>query len=119
MACRSSRSVADRVSSPNGCSKPCRIARLLRSSSTRTCALSPADAGYDHLSLDVLAFHSDELGLQAFLPQYDPERYRAFVVPGGLSADEWENYRQAYSQFLATADVLILQLMLLASRTKP
>ena len=38
-----------------------------------------AEAGYDHLGLDVLAFHSDELGLQAFLPQYDPERYRAFV----------------------------------------
>jgi len=78
-----------------------------------------AAAGYDHLGLNVLAFHSDELGLQAFLPQYDPERFRAFVVPGGLSADEWENYRQAYSQFLATADVLILQLMILASGTKP
>jgi len=78
-----------------------------------------ADAGYAQLGLDVLAFHSGELGLDAFLPQYDPERYRALVVPGGLSADEWERYRQAYAQFLAEPDPLILQLIMLASGTKP
>ncbi len=78
-----------------------------------------ADAGYVDLTLDTVVFHSDELGLAAFLPQYDPERYRALVVAGGLTLAEWESYRQAYVRFLATPDALILQLILLASGTKP
>jgi ubiquinone/menaquinone biosynthesis C-methylase UbiE len=77
-----------------------------------------ANAGYVHLGLDTVVFHSDDLGLEAFLPQYDPERYRPFVVAGGLSADEWEQYRRAYAQFLAAPDALILQLIMLASGTK-
>jgi len=77
------------------------------------------EAGYVQLGLDVLAFHSDELGLHAFLPQYDPERYLAFILPGGLSADEWEQYRAAYARFLAEPDALIIQLIMLASGTKP
>jgi hypothetical protein len=78
-----------------------------------------ADASYTQLALDMVVFHSDELGLQPFLPQYDPERYRPFVVPGGLSADEWERYRQAYGQFLTAPDALIIQLIMVASGTKP
>ncbi len=78
-----------------------------------------ADAGYVQLDLDMVVFHSDDLGLEAFLPQYDPERYRTFVSPGGLSAAEWEHYRQAYAQFLAAPDALIVQLIMLASGTKP
>jgi len=78
-----------------------------------------ADTGYVELGLDVLAVHSDELGLTPFLPQYDPERYRAFIAPGGLSTDDWEHYRQAYAQFKADPDAYVLQLIMLASGTKP
>lgn len=78
-----------------------------------------ADAGFSHLALDALVFQSHELGLQAFLPQYDPERYRAFVVPGGLTTDEWDNYRAAYAEFIVSPDAFILQLILLASGRKP
>src|SRR5207244_6229377 len=41
-----------------------------------------AEVGYVQLGLEMVVFHSDELGLDPFLPQYDPERYRAFIVPG-------------------------------------
>lgn len=78
-----------------------------------------ADAGYVQLGLEIVVFHSEDLGLDAFLPQYDPERYRAFVVPGGLTLDEWERYREAYAQFVAAPDALILQVIMLAYGTKP
>jgi len=78
-----------------------------------------ADAGFVQLGLEMVVFHSDDLGLDAFLPQYDPERYRAFVVPGGLTADEWERYREAFAQFVATPDALILQRIMLVYGTKP
>jgi ubiquinone/menaquinone biosynthesis C-methylase UbiE len=75
--------------------------------------------GYVQLGLDMVVFHSDELGLDAFLPQYDPERYRVFVAHGGLSSEEWDRYRQAYEQFKAAPDAFILQLLMLASGRKP
>jgi ubiquinone/menaquinone biosynthesis C-methylase UbiE len=78
-----------------------------------------ADAGYTQLGLQAVVFHSDDLGLEPFLPQYEPERYRPFVVPGGLTPDEWESYRAAYAAFLAAPDAFILQLILLASGKKP
>jgi len=78
-----------------------------------------ADAGCVQLGLEMVVFHSDDLGLGAFLRQYDPERYRAFVVPGGLTLDEFERYREAYAQFVAAPDALILQVIMLAYGTKP
>jgi ubiquinone/menaquinone biosynthesis C-methylase UbiE len=78
-----------------------------------------AEAGYIDLGLDAVVFHSDELGLQPFLPQYEPERYRSFVLPGGLTTDEWESYRTAFAGFTASPDAFILQLILLASGRKP
>jgi len=78
-----------------------------------------ADAGCVQLGLEMVVFHSDDLGLGAFLPQYDPERYRAFVAPGGLTLDEFERYREAYAQFVAAPDALILQVIMLAYGTKP
>jgi ubiquinone/menaquinone biosynthesis C-methylase UbiE len=78
-----------------------------------------AEAGFVQLGLEMVVVHSDDLGLDAFLPQYDPERYRAFVVPGGLTLDELEHYREAYAQLVAAPDALILQLIMLAYGTKP
>jgi len=79
-----------------------------------------AEAGYDSLCLDALAFHSDELGLAAFAPQYDPRRYRAFVQEGSLTEEELEQYRQAYERFFSPLpDAFILQIALLASGRKP
>ena len=78
-----------------------------------------AEAGYTELGLDTLVFHSDELGLQAFLPQYDPARYFPFVVSDGLTIDEFRNYQQAYAAFVASPEAYVLQLSLLASGKKP
>lgn len=78
-----------------------------------------ADSGYAEPGLEALVLHSDELGLAPFLPQYEPERYRPFVVAGGLTIDEWESYRTAYERFILSPDAFILQLILLASGRKP
>jgi ubiquinone/menaquinone biosynthesis C-methylase UbiE len=76
-------------------------------------------AGFADIALDGLVFHSDELGLTPFLPQYQPARYLPFVVPGGLRLDEWESYRAAYDGFIVSPNAFILQLILLASGRKP
>jgi ubiquinone/menaquinone biosynthesis C-methylase UbiE len=78
-----------------------------------------AQAGYADPGLDALVFHTDELGLEPFLPQYEPARYRPFILPDGLTPAEWKAYAHAYEQFVASADAYILQLVLLASGTKP
>jgi SAM-dependent methyltransferase len=78
-----------------------------------------AGAGFSELGLEVVVFHSDELGLAPFLPQYAPERYRPFVVPGGLTPEEWQSYRAAYDGFIVSPNAFILQLILLASGRKP
>jgi ubiquinone/menaquinone biosynthesis C-methylase UbiE len=78
-----------------------------------------AEAGYVQLGLEMVVFHSDDLGLDAFLPQYDPERYRPLVAAGGLTLDEWERYREAFAQFVAAPDALIMQMIMLAYGTRP
>lgn len=78
-----------------------------------------ADAGYENLNLEAVLFHSDELGLEPFLAQYEPGRYRALVGPGGLTIDDWERYRRSYVQLVNTSDAFILQLLMLASGSKP
>ncbi|HEV7665459.1 MAG TPA: methyltransferase domain-containing protein [Chloroflexota bacterium] len=78
-----------------------------------------ADAGFHDVDLGVIAYHSDELGLEAFLPQYEPERYRRLVAPGLVTADEWASYARAYDEFVAAPEAYILQLLLLASGRKP
>ncbi|HLZ28955.1 MAG TPA: methyltransferase domain-containing protein [Chloroflexota bacterium] len=78
-----------------------------------------AAAGFTDLGLEAVVFHSDELGLDPFLPQYAPERYRPFVGAGGLTPAEWEGYRTAYASFVDSPDAFILQLVLVASGRKP
>jgi len=78
-----------------------------------------AEAGFEELALEVIAFHSDELGIEAFLPQFDPQRYRPFVVPGGLTQEEWDSYRAAYEEWRNAPDAYVLQLILLVSGRRP
>ena len=76
-------------------------------------------AGYTDVGLEVLVFHSDELGLAPFLAQYRPERYQLFVASGGVTEEELEAYRLAYEEFVKSTDAFIFQLMLLAHGRKP
>lgn len=72
------------------------------------------NTGFSHVDLEAIVFHSDELGLEAFLRQYAPERYRPFLSP-----EEWQAYTQEYARFVASPEAQILQLLMLASGTKP
>ena len=78
-----------------------------------------ASAGFVEVDLSAVVFHSDELGLEPFRAQFDPRRYRAFLGSGGLTPEEWHAYQAAVSQLFAAPDAFILQLVLLATGTKP
>jgi ubiquinone/menaquinone biosynthesis C-methylase UbiE len=73
-----------------------------------------ADSGFTEVGLEAIVFHSDELGLQAFLPQYDPERYRAV-----LAAEDFSAYEMAYREWVASPDAYVLQVLILAYGRKP
>jgi ubiquinone/menaquinone biosynthesis C-methylase UbiE len=77
------------------------------------------EADFVNPDLAVIVLHSDQLGLESFLPQYHPDRYQPFVIAGSLTTEELDSYRGAYEQFVATPDASIVQLMLLASGRKP
>ena len=75
--------------------------------------------GFEQLALRTIAVHSDQAGLDAFRPQYDPWRYLPFIQPGGLSEQEWQAYAADFAAFFAAPDAYILQLHLAVSGVKP
>lgn len=76
-------------------------------------------AGFENLAVTPVLIHSDDAGLEAFLPQYDPERFRPFIAPGGLTHEEWEAYRADFARFLSAPDRYIAHLLLVVSGRKP
>ncbi len=76
------------------------------------------EASFEDLRLDTIAIHTDELGIEPFLPQLDPERYRPFIADGGLTQAEWEAYRDDLERFLASPAPYLLQLLFVVSGRK-
>ena len=77
------------------------------------------EAGFENLAIDPILIHSDEVGIEPFLPQFDPERYRPFIGSGGISEQEWEAYRTDLERFLALPERFIAHLLLVVSGQKP
>ncbi len=76
-------------------------------------------AGFQNLDLEVIAFHSDDLGIEAFLPQMDPDRLLPLRKAGLLTEEELERVRSSYTRFLAAAKSYVLMLSLMVSGEKP
>jgi ubiquinone/menaquinone biosynthesis C-methylase UbiE len=76
-------------------------------------------AGYENLRLEAYVYHSDELGLEAFAAQLNPDRLWPQVKDGSISLSELAAVRMAYEKFLSSTDAYILMLGLMCVGEKP
>jgi ubiquinone/menaquinone biosynthesis C-methylase UbiE len=75
-------------------------------------------AGYQNLRLEAFIYHSDEIGLEPFAPQLDPERLLPQVAEGWISLLEFANIQAAYEQFFSSANAYVLMLGLIGCGQK-
>jgi len=76
-------------------------------------------AGFSNLDLEVVASHSDNIGIEPFLPQMDPDRLLPLVKVGLVSELELEKIRASRDKFLASPEPYILTLSLMVCGEKP
>lgn len=76
-------------------------------------------AGFSNLDLEVVASHSDNIGIEPFLPQMDPDRLLPLVKVGLMSGQELEKIRASRDKFLASPEPYILTLSLMVYGEKP
>lgn len=76
-------------------------------------------ADFSNLDLEVLASHSDEIGLEPFLPQMDPDRLLPLVKIGLMTEQALEKIRASRDKFLASPEPFILGLSLMVCGKKP
>jgi ubiquinone/menaquinone biosynthesis C-methylase UbiE len=77
------------------------------------------DAGFHHLDLEAVVVHSDDVGMQQFLPQIDPDRLVPAVQAGVISERELRMARALHARFLASPGSLLLILLLIGCGEKP
>ena len=75
--------------------------------------------GFTQLQLEMIVLHSDELGLNAFRHQLDPDRLVPLVRAAKLSNDQLQRVRNATEQLRSTPDALIMTCHLVASGQRP
>lgn len=75
-------------------------------------------AGFNNLDLEVVAMHSDSIGIEPFLPQIDPDRLLPLVRIGLMSERELDEIRVSRAQFLDSPDSYILTLSLMVCGEK-
>ncbi len=78
-----------------------------------------AQAGFLPCALETIAFHSDELGMEAFREHLDPERFVPLVKAGSLSEQTFTKTCLSCEAFLASPEPFILILWLMACGQKP
>jgi SAM-dependent methyltransferase len=76
-------------------------------------------SGYINLRLEAFVYHSDALGIEAFLSQMNPDRLLPAVLEGSLSPEEFTKAHRAYQHFLTSSNAYILMLGLIACGEKP
>ncbi|MGB0561746.1 MAG: class I SAM-dependent methyltransferase [Spirulinaceae cyanobacterium] len=75
-------------------------------------------AGFQNLDLELIAAHSDELGLPAFLPQLDPDLLLNLVKVGLLSEPELAQIAQSREAFVTAPDPFVLLMWFMVSGVK-
>jgi SAM-dependent methyltransferase len=76
-------------------------------------------AGFVHLDLEAVVMHSDALGIEAFLPEIDPDELAPLVKAGLVSAQEMEQVRASHQAFVNAARPYVLRVQLLACGERP
>lgn len=76
-------------------------------------------AGFCNLDLEMIATHSDNIGIEPFLPQIDPDRLLPLVKIGLISEQELEKIRVSRKKFLDSPEPYILSLSLMVCGEKP
>lgn len=78
------------------------------------------EAGFEHLDLEAIVAHSDELGIEPFLKHpLDLDVFLRLVQMGVITEQELEALRQEREQFLASPHPYVLLLWLMACGEKP
>jgi ubiquinone/menaquinone biosynthesis C-methylase UbiE len=75
-------------------------------------------AGYNNLRLEAFVYHSDEMGIESFRAQMQPDRLLPAVQMNLISPLEMAITHQAYEKFLKSPDAYILMLGLIACGEK-
>jgi ubiquinone/menaquinone biosynthesis C-methylase UbiE len=76
-------------------------------------------AGFENLDLETIAYHSDDVGIEAISEQFQPEHFLHLASLGMLSAQEAENTIAAMNKFLNSENPFILILGFMACGQKP
>ncbi len=75
-------------------------------------------AGFTGTDFEVVAAHSDALGLEPFLPQFSPGRLLVLTNAGLMSEQDVQDARAEYDAFLNSPEPMIMMLLLLACGAK-
>lgn len=78
-----------------------------------------AAAGFTELSLQLFAYHSDELGLDAFAPLLDPSSLLPLVDAGIVGTLDYARAVHGYQRFRADPNAFVLLAGMLVSARKP
>jgi ubiquinone/menaquinone biosynthesis C-methylase UbiE len=78
-----------------------------------------AAAGFTDLSLELFAYHSDDLGLDAFAPLIDPSSLQPLVEAGVIGTFDYARAMHGYERFRADPEAYVLLVGLLIAGRKP
>ncbi len=70
-------------------------------------------AGFQKLELETIAFHSDDLGMEAFQQLLDPDRLLALVTANLVTEQEFVAAHASCEQFISAPDSFVLMLWLM------
>lgn len=76
-------------------------------------------SGYINLDTDAVIVHSDELGLEAFALQLDPDRLRPMCHAGLLSKQQIHQFESSCEHLFASPAAIVIMVLLMACGEKP
>jgi SAM-dependent methyltransferase len=77
------------------------------------------EAGYVGVELDVFAYDSDDVGLETFASQLDPDRLLPLVDEGQVTLTEYAKAKALYERFLKSSGAFVLSVAFIARGKNP
>jgi ubiquinone/menaquinone biosynthesis C-methylase UbiE len=77
------------------------------------------EAGYTSVQLDLFAYHSDDLGIDAFTRQLDPSHFLPLVDEGRMTFVDYLKAQALYRQFLQSSEAFLLSVGFIACGENP